>query len=356
MDKSPDVLAVVGGQYGSEGKGVIVHKIAHRYGVHVRVGGPNAGHSFVEKGRLWKMQMVPCGWVNPDAVLVIGRGCLIDMKQLKKEIEEIEKVDPTIRSRVRVDALAGIVSPSHAKEAGGVEGELHKRYGSTGKGTGVARMARLARDPDNFQFFREVADDYGLADLAQEDTPMFLGHVARSGAGVLLEGTQGFGLSLLHGPWPFCTNHDTTAAQLAADCGLSPRLVNRVMVVARTFPIRVHGNSGPLANERTWEEISQRVGKPVEERTTVTNLVRRVGEWDEQLFLRACEVNAPTSLAITFMDYLAPEVEGAESWDGLSERAVKFVDYLEAITGGVPVAFVGTGGDGFKVINREFRP
>ena len=70
------ILAVVGAQYGSEGKGVIVNYLANRYHVHVRTGGPNAGHSFIHKGRIWKMQVIPCGWTNPEAILVLGRGML----------------------------------------------------------------------------------------------------------------------------------------------------------------------------------------------------------------------------------------------------------------------------------------
>ena len=87
-------------------------------------------------------------------------------------------------------------------------------------------------------------------------------------------------------------------------------LVNRVLLVARTYPIRVAGNSGSLKNELTWEEISRRVGKQVVERTTVTNKIRRVCEWDEELLDNAVTLNCPTSIAVTFMDYLSPQDEG----------------------------------------------
>src|SRR5690606_3570968 len=89
MARRGHVLAVVGAQYGSEGKGVIVNHIANRYQVHVRVGGPNAGHSFVHKGRVWKMQVIPCGWTNPDAILVLGRGMLVNPETLALELREL---------------------------------------------------------------------------------------------------------------------------------------------------------------------------------------------------------------------------------------------------------------------------
>src|SRR5690606_242933 len=100
------------------------------------------------------------------------------------------------------------------------------------------------------------------------------------------------------------------AAQLAADVGLPPHLVTRVLLVARTYPIRVAGNSGPLKNELTWEELSRWIGKQVVERTTVTNKIRRIGEWDEGLIDRAVTLNGPWSMALAFMYYWRPEDAG----------------------------------------------
>ena len=75
---------LVGGQYGSEGKGAIVRKIASKYDVHVRVGSPNAGHTIYWRGAKHVMQSIPCGWINPEAKIIIGRGALLNMKQLLK--------------------------------------------------------------------------------------------------------------------------------------------------------------------------------------------------------------------------------------------------------------------------------
>ena len=86
----PKVDVLFGGQYGSEGKGVIAAHLASDYGVHVRVGAPNAGHSFIGPDRaMWKMQTIPCGWVNPKAALIIGRGGLICPELLRREVEDI---------------------------------------------------------------------------------------------------------------------------------------------------------------------------------------------------------------------------------------------------------------------------
>lgn len=347
-----NVLAVVGAQYGSEGKGVIVNEIANEYGVHIRVGGPNAGHSFTHKGRVFKMQVIPCGWTNPNATIILGRGILIDVDVLSKEIEMVAAVDPSITTRLKIDRRAGVLSKVHHNHEGGVHGEMHARIGSTGEGVGAARVARVNRDPNHFYHVGDVkgvgGKTWDLQDMMISESPEIIDSLSRRGVDILLEGTQGSGLSLIHGPWPYCTSTDTNAAQMAADIGISPRFVNRIMLVARTYPIRVAGNSGPLNNELTWDEMSILVGKPVLERTTVTRKVRRVGEWDGELFQRACVLNAPTSIAVTFLDYLSPEDEGKTDMLTLSEKSRNFIRYLEAISG-APVVMAGTGGDGWKV-------
>src|SRR5690606_38792725 len=142
------------------------------YQVHVRVGGPNAGHSFVHKDRVWKMQVIPCGWTNPNAVLVLGRGMLVNPETLARELREIEKVDPTIHDRLVIDGQAGVLDPVFEREEGGTAGELHQRIGSTGKGVGAARIARIQRDPSRFTLMKDVAEQYGLARYIVEDTPL----------------------------------------------------------------------------------------------------------------------------------------------------------------------------------------
>lgn len=360
-----DVLAVVGAQYGSEGKGVVVNAIADNYDVHVRVGGPNAGHSFYHKDVLYKMQVIPCGWTNPNATLVLGRGMLVDGRHLVHELETLEKVDPSILMRLKVDAFATVLDDRHRAVEGGVDGEIHKRIGSTGEGVGAARVARVNRDTQATSLFGTVANDYvashgrwTLADFLIKDTPGYLRGMIDRGVNVLLEGTQGSALSLIHGPWPYVTSADTNAGQFSADTGIPPRFINRTMLVARTFPIRVAGNSGPLNDEQTWEQMSVRMGRAIEERTTVTRKVRRIGLWDDQLFLNAVALNAPTSIALMFADYIDPTIEGESDWKGLhSSQPVKaFINHVESLAEGVPVGFVGTGGPRWSVALRGDRP
>lgn len=308
------MTVLVGGQYGSEGKGAIAAHVADDYGVHVRVGSPNAGHTIYWNGEKHVMQTIPCGWINPRAEIVIGRGALINMRLLTQELEHIEQFYPDFRERLFIDAEAGVLDERFHEQEGGTEGEMHRRIGSTGEGVGPARMARISRDPEQFRLFESVAAEYGLEDVMIRDTPAMIADLQDVGRNVLIEGTQGSGLSLYHSHWPYCTSVDTNAAGIIAEVGVAPSRVTDVLMVCRTYPIRVAGNSGPMEGEITWEELSERMGQDlVPERTTVTHKVRRIAEWDDKLFERSCLLNAPTEIALTFCDYIDPSLAGTSS-------------------------------------------
>jgi adenylosuccinate synthase len=342
------VLAVVGAQYGSEGKGNIVGKLADDYDVHVRTGSCNAGHSIQHQGRTWKMQVVPCGWINESSRLVIGRGSLLSPEILLRELREIAKVDDTIWDRIKVDYRTGLLDARHANEEGGTHGSIHNRIGSTGEGVGAARVDRVNRDPDNFRMAQDMKESWMQGLLS--DTVEDLNTYVRKDYPILLEGSQGFGLSLVHGDWPFVTSHDTNAATLFADCGIPITSKGiEIMLVARTYPIRVAGNSGPLKGETDWDKMSRKLGSTVEERTTVTKKIRRVGEWDDDLFYRACMVNGPTGIAINFLDYLHPQDAGVTAMEKLSSESWEFIYAVEDMAM-VPVTYVGTGGPEWNLI------
>src|SRR5262249_15384280 len=129
-----------------------------------------------------------------------------------------------------------------------------------------------------------------------KDTTALLRKILDRRKRVVIEGTQGFGLSLLQGGyWPKATSRDTTAAGFLTEAGLSPLDVDDVTMVIRCHPIRVAGESGPLTDETTWRQIAAEGGLPVahQEFTTVTKKVRRVGRFDPHLVRRAIQVNKP---------------------------------------------------------------
>ena len=249
------VVGLVGSQFGSEAKGLVAYNLATQFQIHIRTGGPNAGHTFYHRGEKFVARSLPCGWVNPEAYCVIGPGAVVDLEVLKEELAHIQALGYYISSRIYIDRKAGIITRTQLSSEGGVAGYAHKNIGSTGEGVGLIRMGRINRQSlvqgdDRFAFIsaadcREELDEIGLAyNLC--DTAEWVNDRIDGGNNVLLEGTQGSGLSLVHGPWPYCTSADTNVGQMAVDAGISPSLVDETILVTRTHPIRVYGNSGPL--------------------------------------------------------------------------------------------------------------
>lgn len=329
MEKRGRLTVLIGGQYGSEGKGAIAAYLANDYDVHVRVGSPNAGHTIYWAGEKHVMQSIPCGWINPNASIVIGRGALLNMKQFMKELVHIMQYYPHFMERLFIDPEAGVLDEKFKDEEGGVYGEMHKRIGSTGEGVGPARVARINRDPKVFRRFKEIAEDYGLNKCIYENTPKLIANAQSNGRNILIEGTQGSGLSLLHSHYPYCTSIDTNASGIISEVGIPPLSVTDVLMICRTYPIRVAGNSGPMKNEISWEELNKRMGKTIEpEHTTVTKKVRRIAEWDDDLFDQSVILNAPTEIALTFADYIDPSLYGTKSVNDInnSKNLHKFLN------------------------------
>jgi adenylosuccinate synthase len=280
------------------------------------------------------LRHVPSGVVNPNAVLLLAAGCAIDEAVL---IEEVNRLDLR-RERLVVDPRAVLISDSHREE----EMEATGRIGSTGSGTGAALRDRMTRRSD----LELAGQSKRLSAFARVESvaPLLHDQIDR-GAEVIIEGTQGFGLSLFHGfSYPFVTARDTTAAGFASEVGLSPRLVDRIIMVVRTFPIRVGGSSGPLPREISWQDVCQLSGAPkvVPEFTSVTRRVRRVAQFDLEAVRLACQYNRPTELAVMGLDRMEYKNHGLRDASELTERARSFVELLQTATG-VRVRWVGTG-------------
>lgn len=338
------VTVVVGGQYGSEGKGkVCAHLALTRNPAYmVRSGGPNAGHTVHQAGVRYQLRQVPAGFVNPKTRLLIAPGALVEPEILLAEIR-LCGLDP---SRIGVDRNAGIIEPSDQDTER--EARMEPRLGSTGSGTGAAASRRAIRDPE----FRTAQQVPSLAPYLT-GVPEELDEALSAGEHVVVEGTQGFGLSVHHfQEWPYCTSRDTTAHAFLADTGIGARDYQVIMAV-RTHPIRVHGNSGPLRNEISWEQVQRDSGYPypIAEYTTTTKKLRRVARFDPDIITRATRANRPTQIALHGADYLDHANRGATRWEELTPGARLFTDKLEDITQ-APVTIIGTGPLQEEVIQR----
>jgi adenylosuccinate synthase len=337
---------VVGGQYGSEGKGKVVALCAAqtREPWVVRCGGPNSGHTVWINGRRVVLRQVPTAAGHPAATLFVSAGCAVDEDLLLREQETLGL--PAIR--LVVDPRAVLVSAEDQE----TEREITGLIGSTGSGTGASLVRRMRRTPG----VKLAGGSDKLRERVRVEpvAPLLHGHIDKGGD-VIVEGTQGFGLSLLHGPhYPHVTARDTTAAGFASEVGLSPRDVDHIVMVVRTFPIRVSGNSGPLADEISWEVVRAESGAPdvQEEYTSVTGLLRRVGRFDLEAVKSACRYNRPTELALMGLDRLDHQNAGAASSADLTAGARQFIETLEAETN-VRIGWVGTGFRTADVFNRS---
>lgn len=333
------VYVVVGGQFGSEAKGHVSAQLAarelsrDRQVAAVRVAGPNAGHTAYDKdGRAFALRTIPAMAVVDDSVqLVLAAGSELDPTVLLDEINWLEKSGIHISDRLWIDSQATVLGPEHIQSE--TDATMHERLGSTGKGVGAARADRIMRKALTWEQYLASGDAHSILEsIDSMDTSHWLASRGQD-TSVIIEGTQGFGLGLHAGYYPYCTSSDCRAIDFLAMAGIDPRdsKITRCesVVTLRTFPIRVAGNSGPMHDETDWETLGAETGGHIKpERTTVTKKVRRVGRWDTELAHRAILANGgPESciVALTFLDYIDPVVYGATEPMHLTEPAVDFI-------------------------------
>jgi adenylosuccinate synthase len=193
------------------------------------------------------------------------------------------------------------------------------------------------------------------------DSWTILEEAYRKNESVLVEGTQGAGLSLYHGTYPHVTSRDTSVAGCLSEARIPPSRVRKVVMVIRTYPIRVESpkkaTSGPMDLEIDWETISSRSRIPLDqlkttEKTTTTARKRRVGEFDWALLRHAAALNGPTDLALTFVDYLNRKNEKARRYDQLDSDTKEFIVEVERV-GAAPVSLISTRFDFRSIIDRR---
>ena len=237
------------------------------------------------------------------------------------------------------------------------EGGLQQRISSTGQGVGTATARRIMDRGKRVQLAKDVPEL--LPFIA--DTWELLEQTYKRGGRVLVEGTQGTGLSIFHGSYPHVTSRDTTVSGCLSEAGISPIRVRNTIMVCRTFPIRVQnppdGSSGHMRHELDWEDVSKTSGIPADElraneRTSTTNRQRRVARFDWVLLRKSAALNAPTDVAITFADYLDPANADARRYEQLSQETIRFIEEVERVAA-APVSLISTRFDFRSIIDRR---
>lgn len=315
------ISVVVGGQFGSEGKGKTALELARRLNAThvVRVGGTNSGHTAAdEDGQLRALRQLPVSVLAPNVKAVLPAGAIVDPDIFLSEVEEL-RLTP---DRIILSPWATVISDED--KAFEREGGLVAQIGSTASGTGAALARRIGRKSGN----SILAGQHPRLQKYLGETGAIMRHALNKNSWVVIEGSQGFGLSVFHGGYyPKATSRDTTASTFLGEAGLSPLDVGDITLVIRAHPIRVAGNSGPLPGETTWTEIARQAGLPADycELTTATKKIRRVGAFDPELVRRAIDVNNPTRVVLNHFDYVDKDVR-----DGIfSISALEFLRSLE---------------------------
>ena len=332
-------VAVIGAQWGDEGKGKIVDWLSARAEIVVRFqGGHNAGHTLVIDGVTYKLSLLPSGVVRPGKLAVIGNGVVVDPWALIEEIEQIRAKGVAVTPETLVVAEnATLILPVHRElDRFRETSNSSTRLGTTGRGIGPAYEDKVGRRAIRLIDLKDVSTlkakverllvhhnalrrgsgveecDAGeltraLAEIAPKVLPYAapvwrrLDEARKAGRRVLFEGAQGALLDIDHGTYPYVTSSNTVAGQAAAGSGCGPRDVGFVLGIAKAYTTRV--GEGPFPTELN-DEIGERIGRTGAEFGTVTGRKRRCGWFDAVLVRQTVATAGIDGIALTKLDVL----------------------------------------------------
>ncbi|MBQ1793421.1 MAG: adenylosuccinate synthase [Peptostreptococcaceae bacterium] len=333
-------VAIVGSQWGDEGKGKVIDYLATQADVVVRgQGGNNAGHTLVVGSKKFALRLIPSGVLNPNTVNVIGNGIVFDPKGFLEEIEMLKK-DDIDTSNIKISDRAHVVFPYH-KELDGLAEEARgdNKIGTTKKGIGPCYMDKTERsgiricdlmDKDIFEKklrpqveaknkivrniygksedlfdFDTIYNEYlGYAEQIRNyvtDTSVVVYDAIKAGKKVLFEGAQGTLLDLDLGTYPYVTSSHPTSGGFAIGAGVGPNMIKDVVGIVKAYTTRV--GEGPFVTELD-NEIGERIRVQGNEFGTVTGRSRRCGWFDAVIVRYATRVNGLTSISLMLLDVL----------------------------------------------------
>lgn len=332
-------IVIVGMQWGDEGKGKIVDWLTEKAAAVVRFqGGHNAGHTLVINGKKTVLRLLPSGVMHKDVICIIGNGVVISPKDLVKEINELEAIGVNVRDRLKISEACPLIMPYHIAidQAREVKKGANK-IGTTGRGIGPCYESKAARQAirvqdlfneeifraklsENLEYYNFLLEHYYHAPTLDfnnvynevvasgtEILPMVsdvsrkLFNLHKEGKKVIFEGAQGTLLDIDFGTYPFVTSSNCVAGSAATGAGISPRMINHVLGIAKAYTTRV--GSGPFPTELN-DEIGQGLASRGNEFGSVTGRARRCGWFDAAALKRAVQINGVTGLCITKLDVM----------------------------------------------------
>jgi len=328
-------LAVLGAQWGDEGKGKVVDLLTPNFDFVARYqGGHNAGHTVYVNGRKFVLRLIPSGILHPGVTCVIGNGVVVDPTALFAEIDELMQAGIDVTNRLFVSDKAHVILPYHRdldllSEAR--RGE--RKIGTTSRGIGPAYEDKIARrgirvgdlaDPvgleknvrDNVNARNRLVHDSTmdvapvLARLLEQavrlmplarDVSLLLNNAIRDGKRIMYEGAQGTLLDIDHGTYPYVTSSNATIGGACTGLGVGPRAIGAVMGVVKAYTTRV--GEGPLPTELSGD-MGQRLRDSGNEYGAVTGRPRRCGWYDAVAVRYGARINGLDALALTKLDVL----------------------------------------------------
>ena len=331
-------LAVVGLQWGDEGKGKIVDYLAKDFDINARYqGGSNAGHTVRYKGKKVIFHQVPCGVLNKNVTAIIGAGCVLDPTIFFEEIRNIKKYDPDVEKRIKVSKFCHLIMPYHVL-IDEIREATKQAIGTTKKGIGVAYEDKYGRtglrvgDLYNTEKFEKrlrlnisrknlmLMDVYNAEPLSDNeilnlymkhakklkpmvvDETQFLSEAVAAGKHILFEGAQGALLDIDFGTYPYVTASHTITGSVAVGLGIPPGAVEKVLGVAKAYTTRV--GQGPFPTEDSGS-LGAMLRDSGAEFGSTTGRPRRCGAFDAAVVRYAARISGVREMVVTKLDVLA---------------------------------------------------
>jgi adenylosuccinate synthase len=331
-------IAVLGAQWGDEGKGKIVDLLTPHFSIVARYqGGHNAGHTVYVAGQKFVLRLIPSGILHPGTVCLIGNGVVVDPQALFAEIDQLEAVGVVVEGRLLVSNRAHLVLPYHRELDVFAERQRGERkIGTTSRGIGPAYEDKIGRRGIRVGDLGDPAPAIPVADLVREnvearnaligdasldwrtvldglmlawerlkpavrDVSLLLAEARREGRSVLYEGAQGTMLDIDHGTYPYVTSSNSTVGGVCTGLGVGPSAIDGVLGVVKAYTTRV--GDGPMPTE-LLDAAGERLRAGGREFGAVTGRPRRCGWFDAVVVRYAARVNGLDAVALTKLDVL----------------------------------------------------
>ena len=364
-------IAVLGAQWGDEGKGKIVDMLTPHFATVARYqGGHNAGHTVYVDGRKFVLHLIPSGILHPGIACIIGNGVVIDPQALFKEVDELARMGIDVDGRLLISEKAHVILPYHRELDVLSEARRGERkIGTTSRGIGPAYEDKIGRRGirvcdllgDREALAQEVRENVNARNRMiidstldwkplfdqvvafgermrpwVKDVSLYLAETMAQGKNVLFEGAQATLLDIDHGTYPFVTSSNASVGGVCTGLGVPPKAIGGVLGVAKAYTTRV--GEGPLPTELSGD-LAERLREGGQEYGASTGRPRRCGWYDAVVVRYSARINGLDAIALTKLDVLdgLPEVKLCTGYKTASGTMNEFPADLRLLAGVEPV-------------------